>query len=80
MIPTLSDKKAEVLAAVIAETDITNASWAEALHWGINRVTPCVRELGEAGLVGCRNVAYPNRAHPTCPPASCTRHVSEDAG
>jgi hypothetical protein len=63
VIPTRSRKKAEVLAAVTGEIDITNSELAAALHWGINRVTPRINELREAGLVGCRNVACPNRAH-----------------
>jgi hypothetical protein len=63
VIPTRSRKKQAVLAELSLASDMTNSELAEALHWGINRVTPRVGELREAGLVGCRNWACPNRAH-----------------
>jgi hypothetical protein len=63
VIPKLRDKQREVLEVLKFAADLTNSELAEALHWGINRVTPRVNELREAGLVGCRNPKCPNRAH-----------------
>jgi hypothetical protein len=63
VIPTRSRKKQEVFDVLSRTLDMTNSELAEALHWGINRVTPRIAELREAGLVGCRNPQCPNRAH-----------------
>lgn len=63
VIPTRARKKQEVLAVLSGALDMTNSELAEALEWGINRVTPRIGELREAGLVGCRNAACPNPAH-----------------
>ena len=67
VIPTISERQAEVLRALEIEPDMTNSELADALHWGINRVTPRVNELREAGKVVCRNRYCPNPRHLNAP-------------
>lgn len=62
VIPMRSTRKQAVLEALAKWESMTNSELAAALGWGINRVTPRVNELREAGQVGCCNPACPNRA------------------
>lgn len=62
IIPNRSERQAQVLAA-LAGRELTNSELAEALGWGINRVTPRMVELREAGRVVCRNARCPNPRH-----------------
>jgi len=63
VIPTRTERHTAVLEALEGSFDLTNTELADALQWPINRVTPRVNELREAGRVGCRNPKCPNRAH-----------------
>jgi len=63
VIPTRSRKKKAVYDLLSGAGSMTNAEIGDALDWPINRVTPRVQELREAGLVGCRNEKCLNRAH-----------------
>jgi len=63
VIPTLTQRMRQVQDALAKADDMTNSELARALGWGINRVTPRIGELRDAGLVGCRNEKCPNRAH-----------------
>lgn len=63
IIPTLSARQEAVMAELEKHEDMTNSELAEALGWGINRITPRVQELREAGRVVCRNRCCPNPRH-----------------
>ena len=63
IIPTISDRQAEILEVLGMNEDMTNGEIARALRVETCSVTGRVNELREAGLVGCRNQACPNRAH-----------------
>jgi hypothetical protein len=63
VIPTISDRQAEVLEVLGMNADMTNSELADALDWSINRVTPRIQELREAGKVVCKNRRCPNPAH-----------------
>ncbi len=51
ILPTLGDKQATVLTALMNSGGLTNKELSEFLGWDINRVTPRVNELVKKGLV-----------------------------
>ena len=53
VLPTLGEKQREVLSVFENNEyhDWTNMELAEQLAWGINRVTPRVKELRDAGFL-----------------------------
>lgn len=52
----LETRHAEVLRAMTGKQDFSNMELAQRLGWSINRVTPRVKELRDAGLVQFKTI------------------------
>jgi hypothetical protein len=51
VLPKLSESQLKVFDKMRERDDWTNQELADALGWGINRLTPRVKELRDAGVV-----------------------------